>query len=61
MILQQTPHRLVILFGVIVVAWLLVLVGVLPAEVAASASFIVILCALAPIAGRLGRDQDRSD
>ena len=44
--------------GVIMVAWLLVLIGVLPADVAAKVSFIVILCALAPVGGRLGRSQD---
>jgi hypothetical protein len=61
MVFHKMPYRLAVLVGFIVVAWLLVAVGVLPADVAASASFIVILCALAPTAGRLGRNQDRSD
>jgi hypothetical protein len=61
MILHISPYRLVVLPGVIVLAWLLVLAGVLPADVAASVSFIVILCALAPMGGRLGQSQDRGD
>jgi hypothetical protein len=61
MILHISPYRLVVLPGVIVLAWLLVLAGVLPADVAASVSFIVILCAFAPAGGRLGQSQDRGD
>ena len=61
MVFHKTPYRLVVLVVLIIVAWLLVLVGVLPADLAASVSLIVILCALAPVAGRLGRNQDRTD
>jgi len=61
MISHTTPCRFAVLIGVIVVAWLLVLIGVLPADVAASISFIVILSALAPVGGRLGQSQDRGD
>ena len=61
MILHTSPYRLVVLPGIVVLIWLLVLVGVLPADVAVSASFIVILCALAPVGGRLLRSQDQSD
>lgn len=49
MILHTFPYRLVVLPGMIVLIWLLVLVGVLPADVAASVSTIVVLCALAPV------------
>jgi hypothetical protein len=61
MILHTSPYRLVVLPGVIVLAWLLVLASVLPADVAASLSAIVVLCALAPMSGRLGQNQDRGD
>lgn len=61
MISRVSPYRLIVLPGVIVLAWLLVLAGVLPADVAASVSLIAILCALAPIGGWLGRNRDRSD
>ena len=61
MILHTCPYRLVVLPGIIVLIWLLVLVGVLPADVAASVSLIVILCAFAPVGGRLGQSQDRGD
>ena len=61
MIFHTTPYRLAVLIGVIVVAWLLVLIGVLPADVAASVSLIVLLCALAPVGGRLGQSKDRDD
>ena len=59
MILHTSPRRLVVLPGIIVLIWLLVLVGVLPAGVAASVSTIVVLCALAPVGRWLGQSQDR--
>ena len=61
MIIHTTRYRLAVLVSFIVVAWLLFLIDVLPADVAVSASFIVILCALAPVGGRLLRSQDQSD
>lgn len=59
MISHTSPYRLIVLPGVIVLAWLLVLAGVLPADVAASVSYIVILCALAPVGRWFGQSQDR--
>jgi hypothetical protein len=59
MILHTFPYRLVVLPGMIVLIWLLVLVGVLPADVAASVSTTVVLCALAPVGRWLGQSQDR--
>ena len=55
MILHTPPYRLVVLPGIIVLIWLLVLVGVLPADVAASVSTIVVLCALTPVGKWLGQ------
>lgn len=55
MVLLTTPHRLVVLPGIIVVVWLLATIGVLPADIVASISFIAILCTLVPISKWLGR------
>jgi amino acid transporter len=59
MILHTSPYRLVVLPGIIVLIWLLALVGVLPADVVASVSTIVVLCALAPVGRWFGQSQDR--
>jgi hypothetical protein len=45
----RNPYRLVVLPGIILLSSLLVLIDVLPADVAVSINFIVILCALAPV------------
>jgi hypothetical protein len=46
--LHGALYRLVVLPGVILLSWLLVLVEVLPPEVAVSVNLVVILCILAP-------------
>jgi hypothetical protein len=61
MMIYATPQRLAVLLGAMVLAWLLFFTGVLPADVAVSVSFIVILYALAPMSGRLGQDGHRRD
>jgi hypothetical protein len=55
MVLLTTAHRLFVLPGIIVVVWLLVAIGVLPADIVASVSFIAILCALVPVSKWLGQ------
>lgn len=57
--IYTTPRRLAALLGAVVLAWLLFFIGVLPADVAASISFIAVLYVLAPMSGPLGRNQGR--
>jgi hypothetical protein len=55
MVLLTTPHRLVVLPGIIVIVWLLVATDVFPANIVASTSFIAILCTLVPACKWLDR------
>ena len=57
MVFHTTPYRLAVLIGLIVLSWLLVSTGVLPADVAISVNFIVVLCALAPVSEWLGKSR----
>jgi hypothetical protein len=61
MTFHTTPYRLAVLIGIIVVAWLLVLIDVLPADVAVSVNLFVILCTLAPASKRRRSSQHRHD
>jgi hypothetical protein len=57
----RNPYRLVVLPGIILLSWLLVLIDVLPADVAVSINFIVVLCALAPVSKWRRPSQHRRD
>ena len=61
MVVHTTPYRLVALLGIIVLSWFLIFTGVLPADVAVSVNFIVILCALTPVSEWLGQSRRRHD
>jgi hypothetical protein len=61
MVLLTTPYRLVALFVIVLLSWLLVFAGVLPADVAVSINFTVILCAFAPVSKLRGLSRHRYD
>jgi hypothetical protein len=57
----RNPYRLVVLPGIILLPWLLVLIDVLPTDVAVSVNFIIILCALTPASKWRKPSQHRHD
>jgi hypothetical protein len=61
MVLLTAQYRLVAMLAIILLLWLFVFVGVLPADIAVNINFTVILCALAPLSKSRRLSQHRYD